>query len=260
MGNYSQAANNYSRENLSTLVGALDTKMSEIKKTIQDEYSAFVGTCRENWRGVDETSFEELIKKDLGILYESCSSLNEDTCYFMTEAVRSYEKFQSGNAMLLDGGGACGLDVSACAAVTEEYTKKSRSASDLEYTIAAAPEGDKLGLLNDESGSKLIDAAQTLKTNIETEINTYKDVQGNSKVFTGSQSSEKDLGIDKLLETVKDSMNLFVADIDKMISEYVPTLVSNYVKQSDQTVTDANSAGSTMKTNVETAVGGSTAS
>lgn len=240
--------NTFNTKNLSTTIENLDTKLGQVKSKLEDAYKTFAGELRANWNGKDEEAFEEVIQKNLEGIYTNCFNLKEDTAFYMTEAVRHYEIFQDVNRELFSKMSA-GEDVSAetvsgyqGVATTEEYTKKTMAEGNaLTYDPSGArtyDEGTPMGLVNDSSGSNMTSAAEEFKKTVKSAIDDFKNAQDDSQqIFhstkLGSENGgSADLGINKLLGVVADSMVVFVKDIQDFMDDYIPILVDNYIKRS----------------------------
>lgn len=259
------AKNTFSVGNLKCVINDLNTQLGNVKKQFEDSYANFVSTLRANWNGQDEEAFEKAIVKELNNIYENCFNLKESVIYYMTEAVRAYEKFQNSNSNLLNGNNQPNNEVEATA-TTEAYTQNTCQDSDYpEYNQQARnyDENAVMGLLSDDSGNNMMNAAETFKREVQNVINQFKNVQSDSKqIFYSSQvgeNGETDLGFSKLLDVVASSMGVFTKEIQKFMDDYIPTLVSNYAKQSQQikenTIgtgdTSTNSVASSIKSKVE---------
>ena len=252
------AKNTFSVGNLKGVIEDLNTHLGNVKKQFEDSYTNFVTTLRANWNGQDEEAFEKTIVKELNNIYENCFNLKESVVFYMTEAVRAYEKFQNSNCNLLNGNNEDEVEATA---TTAEYSKKTCGDSDYpEYNQQARnyDENAVMGLLSDDSGNNMMNAAETFKREVQNVINEFKNVQSNSnQIFYSSQVGENgdtDLGFSKLLDVVASSMGVFTKEIQKFMDDYIPTLVSNYAKQSQQIKENTIGTGDTSTNSVASSI------
>lgn len=264
--------NTFNTANLATVIRNLDTQIGTVKQQFESAYTTFAGKLRENWNGKDEEAFEGVVINDLNEIFENCYNLKEDTNYYMTEAVRTYEIFQDRNKAMLTSSVQAAMNAGAInesdisgQATTTEYTKiPLGDGAKPTFTPSGArtyEEGASMGLLNDNSGNAMMTAAEQFKTDVKGAIDGFRNVQDQSQIFHSTQATEEDLGIKKLLDVVANSMVVFVHHIQNFMDDYIPKLVQAYKDQSNATQAstsgggETTSAADTIQTNVTNTFG-----
>lgn len=226
----------YRPEEVDTLMNQIATSFKSVGEKMSAPWPNIVKTMQDNWHGVDEQNYEEILAKRVCDLYTATQEMVTKALDNIYGLGQSWVEFQNKNVQ----GSTSGFTSTA------SFTKPTIEAFDLSTVVKRQDNpfsGVDLGVM--VGGDKtIISAMDNYKNEVTKSVSSIFNAIQSNKAFLGDQSK----AIDTYIQAVGNSIAAFATNITELEDKVSSVAQQQYSDSSNTVSQNMNSAASAANT------------
>lgn len=232
----------YRPEEVDTLMNQIATSFKSVGEKMATPWPSIVKTMQDNWHGVDEQNYEEILAKRVCDLYKATQEMVSQALDNIFKLGQSWVEFQNKNVQ----GSTSGF------ISTASFTNPAIDAFAIETVVKRQDNsfnGQDLGVMVGGDAA-ITSAMDTYKEDVSKSVSSIFDAIKSEKAFLGDQSS----AIDSYIQAVGKSVGAFATNINEL-EEKVHAVAQSQYADSSSTVSQNMNTATSQATTSDTTIG-----
>ena len=224
----------YNSAQIGELAQKMESALSALKTSMEENWPTMVTTFRNNWVGTDEIAFETTFSNDLKIVYRNCDEIIAGATRFVCEAGKTWQEWQTDVANQLGGSQTSGQ--------VYEHIRTSQEVN-LNVSAMSADAGQFAGLTTAGAENNLIAAIDDYVNKVLVSFNGINETIDASKAFVGQEQST---AMNEFIAGLSENVRQIFSDVDNFKTVTIPDLVKAYNSQQSTIASAASTASSNI--------------